>query len=138
MGAFRLSRRVALPLHPFDAPNDLFYFYLTSLQWLGASASKASQCAKSDRGGRYVGCAQSLRSGFFVCRYLSDSAYWLYLAHVPLVIFAQSFIAQWDQPLALKATLILVAIASFLLLTYEYLVRYTFLGTLLNGPRTRD
>ena len=25
MGAFRPSRRVALPLHPFDAPNDLFY-----------------------------------------------------------------------------------------------------------------
>jgi len=70
-------------------------------------------------------------------RYLSDSAYWLYLAHVPLVIFAQSFIAQWDQPLALKVTLILVVIPSFLLLTYEYLVRYTFLGTLLNGPRTR-
>ena len=70
-------------------------------------------------------------------RYLSDSAYWLYLAHVPLVIFAQSFIAEWDQPLALKVTLILVAIPSFLLLTYEYLVRYTFLGTLLNGPRTR-
>jgi hypothetical protein len=70
-------------------------------------------------------------------RYLSDSAYWLYLAHLPLVIVAQAFISNWPLPAWIKLTLLSVVLTGFLLLTYDKLVRYTWVGRLLNGPRAR-
>jgi peptidoglycan/LPS O-acetylase OafA/YrhL len=72
-----------------------------------------------------------------VIRYLSDSAYWLYLAHLPLIIGAQILIQSWPGPAVLKCLLLTLAITGFLLLIYDKLVRYRWLGTLLNGPRSR-
>ena len=70
-------------------------------------------------------------------RYVSDSSYWLYLAHLPLVILAQWLVRDLSVPAFLKFGAITVLISAFLLLTYEYAVRYTWIGRLLNGPRTR-
>ncbi len=71
-------------------------------------------------------------------RYISDSSYWLYLAHLPLVILAQWFVKDWPIPASLKFIGITVVVSAFLLLTYEYLVRYTFIGTMLNGKKVRN
>ena len=70
-------------------------------------------------------------------RYISDSSYWLYLAHLPLVILAQWFVKDLPIPSMLKFVGIVVVISAFLLLTYEYLIRYTIIGRVLNGPRKR-
>ena len=70
-------------------------------------------------------------------QYLSDSAYWLYLAHLPLIIAAQYVVRDWPIPAIAKFLLIVVVVTSFLLWTYRALVRYTWLGRFLNGPRTR-
>lgn len=70
-------------------------------------------------------------------RYLSDSAYWLYLAHLPLVIAAQYAVRDWPIPAAAKLALIVVSTTAFLLLTYRAMVRYTWIGRMLNGPRVR-
>ena len=70
-------------------------------------------------------------------RYLSDSAYWLYLAHLPLCIAGQAVISQWPLPVWVKLPLFSVVLTTFLLLTYQFLVRYTWIGRLLNGPRKR-
>jgi len=70
-------------------------------------------------------------------RYLSDSAYWLYLVHLPLIIGAQYVVRDWPIPAVAKFLLIVVVVTSFLLWTYQVMVRYTWLGRFLNGPRTR-
>ena len=70
-------------------------------------------------------------------RYLSDSAYWIYLAHHPLVIAVASWIRPWGAPAFVKFIVVLALALALLLLSYQTLVRYSWLGWLLNGPRTR-
>jgi len=70
-------------------------------------------------------------------RYLSDSAYWLYLMHLPVVMWMQSWVATWALPSVLKLTLICFLTTVVLLVTYEAFVRYTPIGTLLNGKKSR-
>ena len=71
-------------------------------------------------------------------RYISDSSYWLYVAHLPLVIYAQWWVSDWQVPSFVKFSGICVVITAFLLVIYEYCVRYTPIGTLLNGKRVRQ
>ena len=70
-------------------------------------------------------------------RYLSDSAYWLYLAHLPVVMGLQIWISDLDWPIFVKFTLVCTVTTGALLLVYEYLVRYTFIGAVLNGRKKR-
>ncbi|MCG8649216.1 MAG: acyltransferase family protein [Pirellulales bacterium] len=70
-------------------------------------------------------------------RYLSDSSYWLYLAHLPLIIVAQALVRNWQAPALLKFGLICVVSSALLLASYQLLVRHTPIGTLLNGPRRK-
>ena len=69
-------------------------------------------------------------------RYLSDASYWLYITHVPLIIGAQLLVRDWPLPSLGKFALICLAVTGLLLLVYQTLVRYRWLGTFLNGPRT--
>ena len=71
----------------------------------------------------------------FWVRYLSDASYWLYLTHLPLVIGAQRLIVDWPVSVHLKFALINVTVVAVLLPAYQAGVRYTAIGTMLNGPR---
>jgi len=83
-----------------------------------------------------IGVFQKLcsRSNAFV-RYVADSSYWMYLIHLPIVVWLQVAVAEiplnWSLKLALISTLT-IAIA---LLTYDLFVRATFIGWVLSGRR---
>jgi peptidoglycan/LPS O-acetylase OafA/YrhL len=70
-----------------------------------------------------------------VVRYLSDASYWMYLAHLPLCIVGQGLVQNWPGPALLKLPLLSLVLIVILLLSYHFLVRHTWVGRMLNGPR---
>ncbi len=76
------------------------------------------------------------RERFWV-RYLSDASYWLYLWHLPLIVIGFELIAGWQIGSHLKFVLLNASVTAILLVVYQFGVRYTPIGTMLNGKRTR-
>ena len=67
--------------------------------------------------------------------WLADASYWMYLVHVPLVMAAQMIVRPWAMPAELKFLVVMALVTPVLLLTYRSGVRFTAIGSLLNGPR---
>ena len=70
-----------------------------------------------------------------VMRYLADASYWIYLAHLPLVVLLQVALAHVPWPWQVKYPLILAIALTLLLASYQGLVRNSRLGALLTGRR---
>ena len=70
-------------------------------------------------------------------RYLSDSAYWLYLAHLPVMIMVQILISGWEIPLIIKLVIVIGGVTAVLLVIYHFAIRYTWVGAILNGRKFR-
>ncbi|MFM7244955.1 MAG: acyltransferase family protein [Planctomycetaceae bacterium] len=67
--------------------------------------------------------------------WLADASYWMYLVHVPLVMAAQMVVRPWAMPAELKLLVVMALVMPVLLVSYRYGVRFTPIGSLLNGPR---
>lgn len=118
-GVFGFREVVPEPAHKaVSVTFQALYAWLMSFAWMGMFRSLLTRENKT-------------------VRYLSDSAYWLYLAHLPLAIVGQALIAEWQFPAALKLVALSAVLIPLLLLSYHTLVRYTWVGRLLNGPRRR-
>ena len=72
-----------------------------------------------------------------VLRYLSDASYWIYIVHVPLVLLFQWLVKPLDLDPALKFALVVWATLGVGLLSYALVVRYSFIGTILNGRKRK-
>ncbi len=70
-------------------------------------------------------------------QYMADSAYWVYIVHLPVVILAQC--AVFNLPIShhMKFLLVIAIVSAIGLATYSKGVRYTFIGRMLNGARKR-
>ncbi len=68
-------------------------------------------------------------------RYLADASYWVYILHLPLVMLAQVWIQDWSGPWWLKLAGVSLGVLAICLITYELLIRHSFMGRLLNGRR---
>ena len=69
-----------------------------------------------------------------IARYLADSSYWVYLIHLPIIITLQVLVSDWSS-VGAKFLFINVVTFAITLLSYQWLVRYTWIGRLLNGQR---
>jgi glucan biosynthesis protein C len=70
-----------------------------------------------------------------VLGYLADSAYWVYLLHLPLTIGFGALLYGAPLPALAKIVLNVAATTTVCLASYQLLVRYTAVGNLLNGKR---
>jgi peptidoglycan/LPS O-acetylase OafA/YrhL len=68
-------------------------------------------------------------------RYLSDSSYWIYLIHLPVAMVFQTLFANVAWPWFVKFPLMLAVAMALMLVSYQLLVRNTFIGAVLNGKR---
>jgi len=68
-------------------------------------------------------------------RYVSDASYWLYIAHLPLVIWLQAMLVDWQAPAIVKGSLIVIITFATLMASYAIFVRRTPIGWMLNGRK---
>jgi glucan biosynthesis protein C len=70
-----------------------------------------------------------------ISRYISDGSYWIYLIHMPIVIYFQSVLLAYDLPVFVKFSIVMLVTLMITVLSYNYLVRDTFVGKFLSGRK---
>ena len=68
-------------------------------------------------------------------RYLSDSSYWVYLVHFPIVFLIASIIANLNIPSIFKFCIVFLTTVLICYTSYHFFVRPTIIGRFLNGRR---
>lgn len=80
-------------------------------------------------------CLRFLSGHSPVRRYLADASYWIYILHLPLIMLAQVWAQDWSGPWFLKLAGVSIGVFAVCLVTYELLIRHSFMGRWLNGRR---
>lgn len=83
-----------------------------------------------------IGVCQRLftRSSSLV-RYIADSSYWLYLIHLPVVVWLQITFAELPLHWSIKLVSISAITIFISIVLYDAIIRSTFIGAALNGKR---
>lgn len=68
-------------------------------------------------------------------RFCADSSYWVYLIHLPIILFLQTLLIPIGLPVVGKLLAVTLVTWIFCLATYVVFVRYTPIGWMLNGKR---
>ena len=86
-----------------------------------------------------LGCIGLFKKYFSIempkVRFISDSAYWIYIVHLPVVQILQAVVSDWLLPSLIKCLLVCILCTVFLLFTYRSFIRYSWVGIMLNGKR---
>ena len=80
-------------------------------------------------------CKHLIKRESKTMRYLADASYWLYLIHLPIVIWLQIAFAELPLHWAIKLISICVITITISLVLYDVFVRSTFIGKVLNGKQ---
>ena len=84
----------------------------------------------------FIGLAEQKFSNLNpIVRFISDSSYWVYLIHLPLVAFITFFMFKITIFAELKFLIAIILTSTICLVTYKYFVRSTIIGILLNGKK---
>lgn len=76
---------------------------------------------------------RTLQHHIRIIRWLSDSSYWIYIMHLPVVALTTFYLFRYELAPELKFLISCSITAAIGLITYKYLIRYTPVGWLLNG-----
>jgi peptidoglycan/LPS O-acetylase OafA/YrhL len=68
-------------------------------------------------------------------RFVADASYWIYLIHLPVVVWLQVALAEWPLHWSIKLLLVTMMTILIALATYYAFVRSTWIGTVLAGRR---
>ncbi|MGL4512214.1 MAG: acyltransferase family protein [Lacipirellulaceae bacterium] len=68
-------------------------------------------------------------------KFCADSSYWVYLIHLPIILFLQTLLIPIAVPVLGKLVAVTLVTWVFCLATYVVFVRYTPIGWMLNGKR---
>ncbi|MEP3479639.1 MAG: acyltransferase family protein [Fuerstiella sp.] len=71
-----------------------------------------------------------------VVSYLSDASYWVYIVHLPIVAALQLAVYDLNIHSLWKFAVVSVVTTVACLVSYQWLVRYTVVGSFLHGPRS--
>jgi len=71
-------------------------------------------------------------------RYLSDASYFVYIFHIIVVLMFQHVLIRIGIPVGIKLLVVAFGATIILLGVYQVGVRYTLIGTLLNGKKVRN
>lgn len=83
-----------------------------------------------------IGLAGKLFSGGSpAVRYTADSSYWIYILHLPLVMAVGIALAPTGLPILVKLLITWTVSMVILVLSYDLMVRSTWVGAWLNGRR---
>ena len=70
-------------------------------------------------------------------KYISDSAYWIYVIHLPLSFFVPALFHQLNIHFFMKFIVSSTIVTMLCFGTYHYFVRKTFIGKFLNGKKLK-
>lgn len=110
------------PVNGHDHPLYILVYALGGWSWTLALLGFAHAFLRADSPG---------------LRYIADASYWVYIIHIPVLMTLQYLIKDVDWPAEAKFTAILLGTVTIALLTYQIVVRYTFIGAILNGRRRK-
>ena len=68
-------------------------------------------------------------------KFCADSSYWVYLIHLPIILFLQTLLIPLAIPVLGKLAMAILFTWLFCMATYVVFVRYTPIGWMLNGKR---
>ena len=111
-----------VPVNGHDHPLYAALYALTAWSWTFALIGGARAFLKRENP---------------MVRYLADASYWVYLVHIPVVMGLQYAVMKLDWPAEPKAAIVLIGTVVLALVTYQLFVRYSFIGTILNGRRRK-
>jgi hypothetical protein len=84
----------------------------------------------------FVGAAvRFLSTPHPVTRYLADASYWIYLMHLSTLVFFITLLKPYDLHWSIKLAISVGGSMPILLATYHWLVRFSWIGAMLNGRR---
>jgi len=114
------SAPVLVAANGHDHPLYILLYGLSSWSWVLA----------------FVGLAHRyLRREQPMLRLLSDSSYWIYIIHIPVLLVLQYLVKDLAWPAEAKYAAVLCGTMAIGLLSYQIMVRWTFIGAILNGRR---